>query len=398
MDNTSLYADAEPVRRGRKAGAALLDYLTLMILTLLLYVASEAIGQSTATVKNLTAEASGIRENLYSLVEESKLDETDPDSGNLVGSAALAKRYIISATLASLEKNGVTDISKTTYDGYEAIKPETDNAYFFYVTFKQENKNNFSSSDESINDSGTAFYRDLLVQKSDVDGFEREGYPYLFLKTAKAIDSYLRDENYVIGKNAYECILSGYQQVLSLGTQEFIQYYTPYVNVNSQYTAKTSLLYRIRHGELLASYALGILLVFFVAPLILKDGMTTTDKILKIGVATVHGHRPPWYLLLLHSALLGIAYLSVLPLVFLCYYGVDGLSLFDSSLIPHLSLLVLGLSSLLIILFSFLLTFINPSRKQTISEFLSSLVSKDGREFTVSRTMGEERVFTDGKH
>lgn len=396
MTDINFYADSEPVTRGRKLGALVLDYLTLLILTLLFFVASDAIGQQTGSVKSLTDQASQSRDNLYSLVESSKLDEVDDSTGGLVGSSALVKRNIYEATLASLKKNGKTDISQATYAGYDAITPETDNAYYFYTSFKKANKENFSLADEDRAVADVASYRSLLVSKVTVDYFETGDYPYLTLANAEALDNYLRDDTYAIGKTIYDNLTAGYGQLLSLGSQEFITYYAPYVKENQTFTDKTTLLYKIKHCEVLVSYVLGILLVYFAAPLILKNGMTTTDKILKIGVTTSEGKTPSWLSLLGHSLLLAVAYVSVLPLVFFCYYGVNALSLLDISLLPNVSLMILGLASLLLMIFSFVLTFINPNRKQTISEFLSGQIMKDGRVFVVSRTINEDPKNTHG--
>jgi hypothetical protein len=55
------------------------------------------------------------------------------------------------------------------------------------------------------------------------------------------------------------------------------------------------------------------------------------------------------------------------------------------SLLGSFSLMSVGLFSLVFILLGWLFCFVNRQSKQSISEFLSGLVVKDGREFKVQK-------------
>ena len=389
-EKASLNQNARVLTNGRRLLAYVMDILTAFVLSLFVFLLVDSIGSSTTGMKNSSAEINTIKENLFSLVNDSKLDEED-DTGSLTGSAAISKRFIISSTLASLKRNNVSDISNSTYEGYTEITPETDNTYYYFVTFKEEQKSNYQDSDPDKDNYGLNYYRDLLIKNTNDSYYETSDYPYLTLETATSLDNYLRDDNYSVGKTIYDSLLAGYEELIKIGTNEYVTYYVPYLTVYKTYINQTNWIYKVKHIECLVSYLFAQVLVYLVAPLILKDGKTVTYKSMRIAVCTKNGMIPKISNYLIHLLCVCIENLVIIPLTFFSFYGTEAFGVLDVALIPGLSLIVLGVSSLIILLLSYIFCFVNKDTSQSISEFFSNLVLKDPREFVIERNMNDER-------
>ena len=385
-EKPSLFQSAEAVGNGRKLLAYLLDILTAFILTLFIFLMVDGIGSNTSQMKSSTSEIGETKNSLYSLVNSSKLDEQN-DSGNLKGSVTISKRFIISSTLASLERNNVSDISSSTYSGYSAITADTDNSYYYYVTFKSDNNSDYLDTDADKAKFGESYYLSLLTENTKGDYFEATGYPFFTLETAQSIDNYLRDSNYSIGSTIYTNVLNGYETILALGTSEYTSYYSPYLDLYQVYLKQSTWIYKVKHIECLVSFIVAELLVYLLAPAILKDGKTVTYKIMKIGVCTKDGFAPKTWNNLLRMIVISIESLFIIPLTFLVFYGTEAFGLLDIALIPGLSMIAMAIGSLIFTVLSYVFCFINKETHQSISEFLSFLVCKDSREYVITRNM-----------
>jgi hypothetical protein len=397
MKKVSFYETGNPIPHGRALGAYVLDFLTLTIISLLFFLGVDAIGvqlPKSVTYINYDAE---VRNDLFSLMLESHLDEKNAD-GSQKGSSAITSAFLYKVALASLENNHVSDISTNTYSGFSAITPSTDNAYSYFVSFKKENKGSFMADDKDfavISDEET--YRQALVKACDGnDYFEATGYPYLTKDSGIALDAYLRDSSYAPGKTVATALTAGYSNLLATGTTEFTTYYGPYVSKNAAHIQYSAVIFQMKHEELAIAFILGVLAVYVLAPVILKDGKTVTDKILSIGYCSRNGFAPSFWQILLRALITGIESLSAIPVMALTYYGTQALGFFNSSLIPGISITVLGFSSVLLLLFSYILTLLLRETHQSISEFLSFLLPKDGRVFVERHDLGDREGKTYG--
>ncbi len=383
---TSAFKNSSNVTNGRRFLAYLMDMLTVLILTMVLFAICDVVGNATISSEKISL-LSGVRENLQAEVLKTKLDETDSD-GALIGNAELTKKLIIRSTLYTLKANNVDNISQTTYQGYEPITPFGDGSYYFHTSFKKDYQSFFVTDDADKDDFGSAYYRKELISSCKKDLFVSEGdYPYLTLENAKAIDNYYRDSSYSTGLSVYQAFYDGYNALLTKGVNEYTSYYGPYLSLSASYNLYSESIYYNKQGEMLFAYCLSILLVYILAPFILKDGMTVTYKIMRLGLITTHEERPSFLNNLLRSLVISLEFLFIIPCVFLCFYGTQSLPLLSLSVIPGISIIVIGFVSLFLSLASYVVSLFHRESPQSLSEMASLTVLKDGREYVVEKTL-----------
>lgn len=399
MEEESFYKSSTPLKMSRKLGTYTLDFFILFICCILLFGLGDLIGNSTGYVNNTKEELQTKQNELYSLVIESKLDEMSLESGNLKGASTLSIEYVYCSTLAALKNNGVEDISETTYTNYYQIEPAIDNAYYFFTVFKKDKQSSFKDDDEDKSNYGVSYYKSLLVSKTSSSYFEDGDYPYLTLVSAKKVDSYLRDDNYTSGKEIYDSLLAGYQEILLSSQEEYKSYYIPYIEVNEEFNKLSNNIYKVKMIELGLSYILSVFICFFIIPLCFKNGKTVSYRFMQIGVNRTDGFKVKWNNLLIKTLVNLVEYACLIPLTSLVVYSSQAISLFDYSISIGFNFLIVVLISLLFMLFAFIFCFINRKTKQSISEFFSRMVVKDGREFKVTESAFDSKgsSLKDGK-
>lgn len=374
----SFYKSSVNIKPLRKLWIYFIDVICLLIISCLFFGVSELISSNLDVVKNKRNSMSVQKDQLYTLVDDSKLDVYENSS--LKGSSSICKKYMYSLVLESLKYNNEEASNSSQYSGIYPISKETDNVYYYYVTYKTSNINDYSIKENY----GVEYF--LTLSKSNIDFdkyFEiRDNYPSLKKDIALSIHEYFNNENYTIGKSNYDTIYNYYSNMLSKGITDFTSYYSPYVNLNNEFNNGATYLLSIKIYELFASYLLSSLLLFVMFPLIFKDGKTLTFKIFHMATCKLDGNTPNITNYLLKWFINLLEYLVVISIIGIIFFNADIISLFQINLFGFFNLLTMSLFSLIIIILSIIYMFINKN-KQTISEFVSMVLVKDGKEFTI---------------
>ncbi len=382
IKNDSIYALGEPCSRGRKFASYVLDFLTSVILAVILFMLAEFIMNNTSLMKGYREDVSGSYTALIREIEKTGIGEAD-DEENLLSLSTLEENYMKGIVFRTLKENNVSGISEETYKDVKEIDATNDHAYSYYVTFKATHLSDYK--EESRVASGWNYYTGQLFKDSDASYFilKENEYPLLTLDTAKAIDNYFRDASYSIGSKCYNSVLSSYSLLLEAGTKDVQNNYAPYESLFATYQIVLKRLYIVRDLELLICYALTLLIVYFLIPLLFRNGQTLSMKILKIGATDKRGGNPAWYQLLIKYGVNLIEYFLIIPVVALLFYGPDALDLIGSELFWNISYLSLGAFSLIFMILSFALTFLMRNTKQSISEYLSGMIVKDSEVYVM---------------
>ena len=187
----------------RRLFAYILDFFVGLIITSFLFVICDLTSNSIPSVFNRSTELSKLQANLYSYVYDSKLDvET---ANGMKGSIDISYDYVKALTYNSLENKD--DISSSIYsaDFVNNIKENSkyyDNLYYYYTDFKATNISNYSEQ----NNYGEADFIDIYFENSEISSYFESNltYPVLKANNAKAINEYLQNSNYEVGKQIYD--------------------------------------------------------------------------------------------------------------------------------------------------------------------------------------------------
>ncbi len=385
MRQNSFYSQGEVCRTGRKFASYVLDFLVSVIVMVLLFMACEAISNSTSSMKKKNEEVRTSYTALINMIEESGISKAD-DSENLLSRSVIVENYMKGAVLHSLKVNEVYGISEDTYKDVTEIDEKNDYAFFYYVTFKTAHISDYE--DTSKSNCGVDYYYQQLVQYSSSDYYllNADKYPIIALDTAKAIDNYFRDASYSVGSNAYTAISESYSLLLQNGSNDLQTYYRPYLALFEGYQSKLKSFYQVRALELLVSYLFTLFIVYMLIPLLFRNGQTLAMKVLKIGATDKNGNEVAWYQLLIKYLVNALEYALIIPVVALLYYGTDALDLIGSSLFWNISYLSLGAFSIVFMICSMIMVFCMRKTKQSIPEYLSFMIVHDNDVMMVEET------------
>ena len=129
IKNNSSFSQGEVCGTGRKFASYVLDFLTSVILMVLVFTISESIMNSTAMMKGYRSDIMTSYSSLIAMIEESGISEAD-EKENLLASSVLQQNYMKGAVLHSLKVNNVDGISEDTYkDVKEVTKKEIVSLY-----------------------------------------------------------------------------------------------------------------------------------------------------------------------------------------------------------------------------------------------------------------------------
>ncbi len=379
----SFYKNSTEVKPLRKIWIYFIDMICLLIISCLFFGCSELISSSLNVINLKKSQMSLQKEELYTLVDDSKLDIYDTSNYSLKGSSYICKNYMYSLVKESLVYYELNDQANSAiYAGIDSLIPNNDNVYYYFVEFKSNNISSFNVKENY----GYDYFINLSKENIEFEQiFEIRGelnYPFLKKDVAILIDNYYRDENYSLGLEKYNLLNEYYSTILAKGVKDFTSNYLPYVELNNQFNNGATYLLSVKIYELFASYLLSSIILFIVFPLIFKDGKTLTFKIFGMATTLKDGNRPNWINYSIKCFANLLEYLVVISLIGLVFFNGDIISLFSITLFGFFNLLTMSLFSIVLLICSIIYTFINKN-KQTISEFVSNQFVKDGKEFNI---------------
>lgn len=376
IKNNSSFSQGEVCGTGRKFASYVLDFLTSVILMVLVFTISESIMNSTAMMKGYRSDIMTSYSSLIAMIEESGISEAD-EKENLLASSVLQQNYMKGAVLHSLKVNNVDGISEDTYKDVKEVDATNDYAFSYFVSFKSSHLSDYE--EEGKNTVGSEYYYDELVKYASAEYFsvDENSYPLIAVDSAKAIDNYFRDSSYSIGSKAYSEISSSYSLLISAGIKDLQNNYKPYKLLFEGYQLNLKKLYKVRYLELFLCYLFTLFIIYMLFPLLFRNGQTLSMKILKIGATDKKGNDIAWYQLFIKYAVNVFEYFLIISVVALLFYGTDALDLIGSSIFWNISYLSLGAFSFIFMACSLLLTFCLRKTRQSISEYLSFMVVRD---------------------
>lgn len=369
----STNVEENKLKRSKKFAVAFLDFITCFFLAMVLFFAGEAINTSLPYYQEEISNISKIEEDLTSLVTSSKLSYIKED-GYLAQTKDMVSSYILSLTYASVDSDKKDD---EIFKNVKEIDETNDNLYFYYSSFVNANKSSFS--DFSKIKTIDKYKEDLFRESKNSDNliFVTEGYPFFTNETANEIYSFLL-EGEEVNSTKYNLVSDAYSKLLEEAISQYMELYTPYVNLVNKHSSVLDHFYQIKIGILLGCYFISILVIFFLIPTCLKDGRTFFMKVFHLKAISVDEGKITWPFNLLRAVSLFFIYMFSTSLIALIVLGgYNGLITIYTVFLNIFNLLFLSVLSVLVTICSMLFTFFRKSKKQTFSEFISLMIVKE---------------------
>ena len=400
LKQESFYKNSPVVTLRKKILPYLLDYFLTLILSLLLYVGVNAIGETLPYFKNIQSEASSIQLDLYSLVNDSGIRHQGED-GILVTSEYKLEKIIKEEVLYSLKINNNANSNSAIYDGFEALdlnnKEHNNGIYYYFINYKVNNLNLYNE-EYKVKDYGIDFYLNEIVKLKENNYFEQGlyvndlNYPLIKYDIAIAIDEYYRNSNYKIGSDYYNEIYSLYYSGINKAMNDLIYGNTSYISLNNKHNELVNEMLNFRGNALLISYLLSVIIIYLIFPLILKEGRTIGLRVFKLVSIDINGNKVSILNNLIRMIVSIFSVFSLLIIDIFLLFGTQAMYFFNINLLGFINIFVLSLISLIFNLISIAFTFINKNRHQNIEETLAMIVVVDGDEFIVNNNKEKEVI------
>ncbi len=400
LKQESFYKNSPVVTLRKKILPYLLDYFLTLILSLLLYVGVNAIGETLPYFKNIQSEASSIQLDLYSLVNDSGIRHQGED-GFLVTSEYKLEKMIKEEVLYSLKINNNANSNSAIYDGFEALdlnnKEHNNGIYYYFINYKVNNLNLYNE-EYKVKDYGIDFYLNEIVKLKENNYFEQGlyvndlNYPLIKYDIAIAIDEYYRNSKYKIGSDYYNEIYSLYYSGINKAMNDLIYGNTSYISLNNKHNELVNDMLNFRGNALLISYLLSVIIIYLIFPLILKEGRTIGLRVFKLVSIDINGNKVSILNNLIRMIVSIFSVFSLLIIDIFLLFGTQAMYFFNINLLGFINIFVLSLISLIFNLISIAFTFINKNRHQNIEETLAMIVVVDGDEFIVNNNKEKEVI------
>ena len=400
LKQESFYKNSPVVTLRKKILPYLLDYFLTLILSLLLYVGVNAIGETLPYFKNIQSEASSIQLDLYSLVNDSGIRHQGED-GFLVTSEYKLEKMIKEEVLYSLKINNNANSNSAIYDGFEALdlnnKEHNNGIYYYFINYKVNNLNLYNE-EYKVKDYGIDFYLNEIVKLKENNYFEQGlyvndlNYPLIKYDIAIAIDEYYRNSNYKIGSDYYNEIYSLYYSGINKAMNDLIYGNTSYISLNNKHNELVNDMLNFRGNALLISYVLSVVIIYLIFPLILKEGRTIGLRVFKLVSIDINGNKVSILNNLIRMIVSIFSVFSLLIIDIFLLFGTQAMYFFNINLLGFINIFVLSLISLIFNLISIAFTFINKNKHQNIEETLAMIVVVDGDEFIVKNNKEKEVI------
>lgn len=373
------------LKRSKKFCVYLLDFFTTFLLTLILFGSSIAIFINTDSYKKYQNLIKEKQNELTTLVIKSKLSYLKND-GYLAQVDEVSKDFIIRSTYTKLDES---KRNNEYFKDTKIINNNDDSLYFYYETFINNNKNDFKDYSKIMT---LEQYKSRLlseVKNNENNIFMDSNYTYFTDEFTNKMYTYLVDNNEE-DSSLYKLVFNAYSSLLEETINQYMEQYNPYIDLVNSYNNKIDSFYQIKISILLISYAISILIIYLLIPLILKDGRTIFLKLFSIKAISVDKEEFSPIFNLVRSICLFLIYM-IIPCIsaLIILGGYDGLILIFTYFLNVFNLFSLAILSVVLIICSMLFTYFKKDKRQTFSEFASLMIVISSKETKTIEVNGQ---------
>lgn len=365
-----------PVTFSRRIITLVIDFLILLILTLLCYLSYEQISAKMTNAKTsvITEEARELQGDISSLLEEAHLGYMV--NGNICDTGEMAENY-------------VTTLYKYSLD--ELHEEYTDPLYLYYGEYKQMHANEFVSNVGNI---GNQYVNNRMMQQVENDSkqyyewIDSWSYPMLRSEVATALKAWMEEQKETItirekeynGAKIAEDIVSVYKLLMEEARNEFASNYSGYAEQYERLSELRSELVGCKIKALLSIYLMITIVWYLIFPMLLKNGASVSNKIFKMGACTKRGDEIPLWSIVLKWLMKILKYFYVIYFVLILLYSINSKTFMDYRIFGNLKLSILYFVSTGVMIISIVCCAMDKKKYRTLSDLVSMQEMKDIRE------------------
>ena len=352
--------------RGKKFGVAFLDFLSMFILSILLFNIFTTIYHKSSFYKNTTDSIVAIEKSLADICCETKLTYF-VNEDKLATIEDVSKDYIKGQIYASFIINNDERINDKLFSDTKIMNPLNDPCFYYLNTFKTQHAIDFLSEDSKLN---KQYYLDKILE---TNLYVEDEYPILTISSANEIYEYFKNSS--MSNKAYLQVKEVYEGLLEESIADFMENNKQYANIQQSYGDTSIKLYSSYVYALLLIYLFSTMIIYLIIPLILKNGRTIFMKIFKLSYVNFDNQNVQSLQIIIRYIFQFILYLITPTIImFLTLDNTTFISVAFTNFFKYFNLLALGALSFIIILCNMIFTFYSKKKEQTLVEFIAKII------------------------
>ena len=375
MEIKTIKTSTEVCPRGKKISINLLDAVLCFFSSLLLFIGAFEIYSSTSYYKNCDAQINSYVQSISSLVSDSRLSYVYVDKNN----STLMKNpdeisYEFTLNLIYQKAILIDNDKYVNMDKFSNLEDDKDYDIlsFYYGDYYHNNSDKYSNYNSEKNLS--------YFQNKFLNSINNKEYNYLVLEdnkfslTNKYVEDYLKhlDGNKQASISFFSSINEAYNEILNDTIEDYMINFVPYASLEKQYSQIIDKQNQELLSLLLFTFFLAVMILYFVIPLIFKDGRTIFMKVFKTSLISTSLTPVKWYQILIKAITLLFLYLFMPCFSSIMVLGyVEGISVLMTDFLNIFNLFALALLMVLFMICSIFFTFYKKDSKQTFSELFS---------------------------
>lgn len=376
MRKICIYRYNSPVTFSRRLSTLIIDFLVLIIATLMGYMLCEQINATLPDTKMsvITKEASRIQKDLANLIEEAHLGYMV--DGNICDTGEMAEQY-------------VTTLYKFSLDEFQEEYEEP--LYDYYGEFKEMKANHFSGE---LGNVGKQYIYNRILKEIDNESkqyyIEQDAwaYPTLRQEVAKALKMWMEKQEETIqidgvsynGAKIAEDIVRVYKTLLQEAREELCTKYEGYADKYTDLDKLREELIGYKIKTLIMVYFVITIVWYVVFPIILKNGASLPNKAFHMGACTKNGDEVPVWSVFLKWGMKTVEYFNVVYFVLILLYSIQSKIFMEYKIWSTVNFKLFYFISVGSMILSAIICATDKKKYRTLSDFVSMQEMKDFRE------------------
>ena len=376
MRKICMYRYNSPITFSRRLITLVIDFLVLVMLTLLGYILCEQVSVALPNAKAnvITGEAKEIQQELASLLEEAQLGYMV--DGNICDTGEMAENYVTTLYRFSLDE---------LHEEYK------EPLYEYYGNFKEMQANNFVGA---LGNVGEQYIYNRMLQEIDNETnqyyVEQDSWTYPMLKTevATALKEWLENKEETTeiegasynGAKIAEDIVKAYKLLLQEAREELSSSYKGYAEKYETLNTLRNELVGYKISMLIFVYLVITIIWYMVLPALMKNGATLFNKIFKMGACMRTGECVSIWSVILKWMVKTIKYFNVVYFVLIMLYSINSKTFMDYRIIGNIKFRLFYVISVGIMVISVICSATDKKNYRTLSDLVSMQKMKDLRD------------------
>lgn len=378
------YSNAILTKPGKKFLVYLLDYLLVLVIAILFFGLIDMIGNTFPSYQTLKSDTTSSQSSLYKIVYDSHLS-SQTSTSDFMDEAQIVNDYMYGLALASTSDSSYKEMS--AFSGKEKINSDNDRIFYYYNTYRQENKDQYESQFD------TSSYLTTIYPNSNSYFTSNYGYYLLNEESAELMINYILYSTNAQGKTIYQAVESDYKSAYEAAMKD-LQTSSAYKQASDKFEAGKDRILLSRTSYLLIGYIISCSICFIMFPLIFKNGQTIGMKAFGMVATSIEGIKLSILSLLSKWLMLFIEFFNINLFSVFILFGTEGMYLLGVNIWGFINILYISIFSLIILFASLIVMIVKRKDHQTLSEIISMQLMRNSKEFKLEEKKEEKEEET----